>query len=205
MRETGVKTSKYDGVIFDMDGTLLESSIDFDGLRDVLGISLKRGIIEQIDEMSPDRRAWAHAKLLEFELCGARAAMLNDGAEELINTLLARRVPMALLTRNTRQSFDIVAARFEIMKKFDLVMCREDGLIKPEPDGIIAACKQMDITPARTLCVGDFEFDLIAARAAGAVGVLLTTHPHWRNYADKADRIIHSLRDFWTIFDSQDF
>jgi phosphoglycolate phosphatase-like HAD superfamily hydrolase len=52
--------------------------------------------------------------------------------------------------------------------------------------------------------VGDFEFDMLAARAAGAVGVLLTTHPHWQSYADKADYIIHNLRDFWTIFDSQD-
>ncbi|HNX27009.1 MAG TPA: HAD family hydrolase [Phycisphaerae bacterium] len=204
MLETGVKTSKYDGVIFDMDGTLVESSLDFDVLRRELEMSPGRGILEQINEMPPSRQSTAHSKLLEFELAGARNAILNDGAEEILNELLSRRIPIALLTRNTRQSFEIVSKKFPIMKNFDIVMCREDGVIKPEPDGIILACRKMGIVPQKTLCVGDFEFDMLAARAAGAIGVLLTTHPNWKNYADKADYIINDLPALLNIFDSRD-
>ena len=48
--------------------------------------------------------------------------------------LARRRMPTALLTRNTRRSVDGVCRKLNL--KFDIVVTREDGPYKPAPDPI---------------------------------------------------------------------
>ncbi|MCJ7686574.1 MAG: HAD-IA family hydrolase, partial [Desulfobacteraceae bacterium] len=57
---------------------------------------------------------------------------------------------------------------------FDTIVTREVSLPKPHPDGVIKAAGQMKLSPEELLVVGDFRFDVIAAKRAGAMAVLLT-------------------------------
>ena len=180
----------FDGVIFDMDGTLIEPLIDFAQVRRELGIPEGEGILEALDAMPPHRADAKHRRLLAHELAAARAARLQPGASQTLERIGRAGLKTALLTRNAGEAMQVVIDRFGLV--FDLAWSRENGPIKPEPDGVLRACRELGIAPGRTACVGDFRYDIVAANAAGAVSVLYapTETP---DFADLADEVISDL------------
>lgn len=189
-----------EAIIFDMDGTLIEQRIDFADIRAQLGIAPQDGLLEAIAAMPPHDAETANAYLLECELSAARTAVLQPGAEEILAYCRSCALPTALLTRNTRQAVEIVHARFPALS-FDHVRTREDGVIKPEPDGILATCERLGVSPGKTCCVGDFEFDIIAANAAGCRSVLYLPAGSPPPWADAADDVIRSLSALKSILE----
>jgi len=155
-----------------MDGTLVEPPLDFPTIRARLQIPAGAGILEAIQAMPPDARAEARQILLEHELAAAGKAQLMPGALQTLAAIRQAGLKTALLTRNAAAAMSIVIQRLGL--KFDLAWSREQGPIKPEPDGVRRACQALGLAAARTLCVGDFEYDIVAANAAGAVSVLLS-------------------------------
>lgn len=192
-------TRPFDALILDMDGTLIESTLDFDAIRAALGIAPGMGTLEAIERMAPDRREWAMAKLLEFELASVRAASLHEGAAELTADARRAGIATALLTRNAAEAMALVLARFPQLE-FDVAWSREQGPIKPEPDGIVRACRRMGVEPARAMCVGDFRYDLVAANAAGAVSVLYAPGGA-ADFADLADHVVSRFDELRAILE----
>jgi len=183
-------TRPFQLVIFDMDGTLIAQMLDFQDIRRHLGIAPDEGILEAIENMSPERRREAEAWLVQTELQAAEKARLMPGATETLASIRAANIKVALLTRNTRESMQIVIEKCGL--RFDLTWSREDGPIKPEPDSVLKACAQLGAAPEQTACVGDFQYDIVAANAAGAVSILIT--PDQRpQFADTADHVITKL------------
>ena len=187
---------RFDAVIFDMDGTLVESLLDFRAIRAELGIDPGDGIIEAIERMPPDRSRWASRTLLARELAGARNARLIPGAVETTNAVMRAGLKSALLTRNAQQAMELALSTFSL--RFDLAWSREHGPIKPEPDGVMSACQDLNVKPERTVCVGDFRYDIQAANAAGAVSVLLARNGR-PDFADDADHVIGALQELLDI------
>jgi len=165
----------YQGVVFDMDGTLIEPLLDFARLRSELGIPPKMGVLEALDAMDQAEAAPRRRVLLEHELLAARTAELHPGAVETLDAIGAAGLKTALLTRSAAEAMAVVIERFGL--RFDLAWSRENGPIKPEPDGILRACRKLGIAPAATACVGDFSYDMVAANSAGAVSILLARGP----------------------------
>ncbi|MDP6544515.1 MAG: HAD family hydrolase [Phycisphaerae bacterium] len=182
----------FELVIFDMDGTLIEQMLDFEGIRKHLGIRPNEGILEGIANMPPDRRTQAEHWLVRTEHLIAQNARLMPGAIETLAAIRNANIQTALLTRNTRASMQTVLEKFDL--RFDLAWSREDGPIKPEPDSVLKACETLGVAPGQTACIGDFEYDIVAANAAGAVSILLV--PDSRPpFADTADRVIIKLSE----------
>jgi HAD superfamily hydrolase (TIGR01509 family) len=189
---------RFDGVIFDMDGTLIEPLLDFRKIRADLGVPADAGILETLDAMPPEAAGPLRRRLMARELAAARKAKLNPGAAELLADVRRAALKTALLTRNSAEAMGIVLERFGL--EFDLAWSREDGPIKPEPDGVLRACRELGIAPGRCACVGDFRYDLLAANAAGAVSVLLT--PRERpDFAHLADHVISKLAQLADILE----
>jgi HAD superfamily hydrolase (TIGR01509 family) len=131
--------------------------------------------------------------LIERELSAARRAKLMPNAAETLRAARRAGLKTALLTRNARKAMELVLKRFKSLR-FDLAWSREQGPIKPEPDGILRACRALGVEPGNTACVGDFRYDIIAAKSAGAVSILLA--PGKRpDFADEADYVIRDLKD----------
>ncbi len=187
---------RFDGIIFDMDGTLIESLLDFAAIRRHLGISDDTGIIEGIDAMPPDKRTAAADWLLEQEMTAVQNATLLPGVHDLLAACRKAGLKTALLTRNARQVMETVIEKFRLT--FDLAWSREKGPIKPEPDGVLRACRDMGIKPQRTVCVGDFKYDIIAANAAGATSILLARRDR-PDFADDADYVVADLAELYEI------
>ena len=190
--------SRYQGVIFDMDGTLVEPLLDFAAIRSELGIRPEEGILEAIEAMEPRRRDDARRRLLAHEMSAAAAAQPLAGAAETVERIRTAGLATALLTRNTLPAMEMVVERLGV--QFDLAWSRENGPIKPEPDGVLRACRTLGIEPKRTVCVGDFHYDIIAANAAGAVSVLLVDGER-PAFADEADHVIGDLAELLEILE----
>jgi HAD superfamily hydrolase (TIGR01509 family) len=192
-------TRAYDGVIFDMDGTLIESNIDFAGIRIALGIPEEEGILEWIDARPDDEgRRHAHRYLLERELAAVRGARLMPGADRLCRAVEQSDLRSALLTRNAGEAMSLALERFPDLR-FDLCWSREQGPIKPEPDGVLRACRRLGIAPQRALCVGDFYYDLVAAESAGADFALLATGEKAPDWAGRACYVLARLDELIEI------
>jgi HAD superfamily hydrolase (TIGR01509 family) len=191
-----VRARRFDGVFFDMDGTLIEPLLDFAAIRAELGIASNDGLIEAIAGMPQPQAHWCSRRLLEHELGAARRANLMPGAMEVLRTVAQAGLKAALLTRNAQEAMEIVLRRFSL--RFNLAWSRQMGPIKPQPDAVLRACRELKIAPARTVCVGDFVHDITAAKAAGAVSVLLI-HAARPAFADQADHVITKLPELLGI------
>jgi HAD superfamily hydrolase (TIGR01509 family) len=189
---------RFDGVIFDMDGTLIEPLLDFQRIRSDLGVPADAGILETLDAMPPDVARPLRQRLTAHELAAAREARLTPQAGEVLAEIRRAGLKTALLTRNAAEAMGIVLERFGL--EFDLAWSREDGPIKPEPDGVLRACRELHVAPARCACVGDFRYDLLAANAAGAVSILLARGDR-PDFAHLADHVISELAELAGILE----
>jgi len=189
---------KVNAVIFDLDGTLTKPLLDFDGIRSEMGLSPESGdILTAIQAMDPIRRQQAHAILARHEQNAAQHSRLNDGVPELLSELRRRNLPIGLLTRNTRENTLHVAQQHNLC--FDAIIGRQDGPVKPDAYGVLELCRRFNSIPAETLVVGDFLHDLQSARNAGAIAVLMKTHPKAEQYQEHADYCISHMRQLLNL------
>ena len=89
-----------------------------------------------------------------------------------LDALATRGLTRAVLTRNSRATTLPMLARLGL--QFDPVVCREDAPPKPDPAAIWQICEAWGIQPSECVLVGDFRFDIEAARRAGAYAVLFS-------------------------------
>lgn len=158
------------GVIFDLDGTLLDSRLDFDRMRDDLGFP-SGPILEQIDALDcPQQQQRAMEIVHRHEIRGAELATWMPGAEAMLAQLRSKSVPTGIVTRNSRPVMNHVLETLPL--QVDATVTRDESLPKPHPDGLLQLADLWSIEPMELVYVGDYRFDLEAAAAAGMASVL---------------------------------
>jgi HAD superfamily hydrolase (TIGR01509 family) len=160
------------GVIFDLDGTLVDSRLDFDRMRREMGLSGSLPLLEAIEQLPPTdaQRCWTI--LAEHEQRGAQRATPMEGVPAFLQTLAGRGLNRAVFTRNSRAQTLATLARLAL--GFDPVICREDGPVKPHPGAIWKICETWGLRPNECVMIGDYRFDIEAGRRAGTHTVLFT-------------------------------
>ncbi|MGH8558920.1 MAG: HAD family hydrolase [Methylococcales bacterium] len=160
------------GFIFDLDGTLVDSGLDFDAMRREMGLPEKSSILEEIERMNAARAKRCMRILDRHELDGARRAMPIPGAMDFIRHLDSLGLKRALVTRNSRSMAELSLRHCAL--RFDLLIAREDGPAKPDPWAITKICEVWNLDPAHLVMLGDFRFDIEAGNAAGVHTVYFT-------------------------------
>lgn len=183
-------------VIFDLDGTLTEPALDFDAIRAEIG-GVTGPILEAMARMTPSERTRAEAILVDHERVAAERAALHDGAVEVLPALRGHGLRTAILTRNTRATVDRILERFDLA--VDAVRTREDGAIKPSAEPVLSICNELRADPRRSWMVGDYLFDILSGKAAGAKTVLMMGAGPKPPFADQADFTIQRLRELLPI------
>ena len=158
-------------VLFDMDGTLTEPMLDFPLIKQEMGIG-GRPILEALAEMPPAERAAAEAVLLRHEERAAAHCRLNPGCHAVLDWLRARGVLTALITRNSPLSVNTVVRRHRL--PLETLITRDDGPFKPDPHPLRLACRKLGVTEAQAWMVGDGQYDIEAATAAGMKSVWIS-------------------------------
>jgi len=190
-------------VIFDLDGTITQPFFDFDAIREEMGLDKNSGPVwEAMAEMTPAQRERAEEILDFHEQRAVTESKLNSGVKETLQALRARGVSVGILTRNRRSNALAVAEKHGL--KFDAVVDREDGPVKPDAFGVLRMCQQFGVEPQETLVVGDYLFDLLCARAAGAIAVLLANHNRAEEFAEHADITIDRLDRILQIIEDKE-
>lgn len=191
-------------VFFDFDGTLtLPGALDFHAIRTDMGCPADRAILEYIDTLpDPAARNRAISHLQTHEIAAARDAVPNEGAVEIIRWLDERRLPVGIITRNSRASVDRALANFpqDVSATFAMIITRDDKVAtKPSGEGLAWAAKTLRVAAGQILMVGDYVFDIQAGHDAGCRTVLLDTFraPHLQSVA--CDHRIAKLLELKTI------
>jgi HAD superfamily hydrolase (TIGR01509 family) len=191
------------GVLFDFDGTLTEpGALDFPAIKEEMGCPPEETILEYLEIQPAGRRAELMKILIQKEEEAAEASRPNGGAEKCVLELKKRNFLLGILTRNSLASVKKSLKKFSgvSIKDFAAVITRDNSLPKPHPDGVHQAAVKMGLPPSQLLMVGDFRFDIIAGREAGAITVLLATKG--RSVMEPGDPAPHYLiENLEEIFD----
>ncbi|KAA6232694.1 HAD family hydrolase [Chlorobium phaeovibrioides] len=188
-------------VIFDMDGTLLDTLEDIattlntvlaahgypvhsieacrylvgSGMRELIRKALPKG------EATPERTETLRGELLEAY--GKHWNVLShpyEGIADLLDGLEKRGIPKAILS-NKADHFTKLCAEHLLEKwNFDVVMGHHEGIQhKPEPEGALLIAGQLGADPSEILYVGDTGIDMLTATRAGMypAGVLWGFRP----------------------------
>ncbi len=188
----------FKAVIFDLDGTITQPYFDFDAIRQEIGLARDSGpLLERMEKMTPQQRLEAERILYYHENKAVAESQLNPGAEQTLSALRDAGIHVGILTRNERDNAFAVARKHNL--EFDAVIGREDGPVKPDAFGVLQLCRQFGIEPRETLLVGDYLFDLLSAKAAGAEAVLLVNHNQAEEFAEHADFCIKNIGEILEI------
>lgn len=180
---------KVRGVIFDMDGTLLDT---MERIALVMNTVLERhslplhemvkyrrfvgdGIRTLVEKALPEGRrdeatvtqVIAEVKAL-YDGERLKGTPAYPGIPELLAELDRRGIRKAILS-NKEEKFTIAHAEVDLSSfTFDpIVGARPDLPLKPAPDGALLIARQWGVTPDEILLVGDMPADVLTARAAG--------------------------------------
>ncbi len=165
-------------VLFDMDGTIYDSGIDFLAIRERLGLPQNgMPILDQLRTVSAETRARGLELLHSAEAEGAANGQLIPGTIELLAWLRGRGIRCALITNNSRRSVEAVLAKHPL--SFDLILTRDDGAAKPEPDLFLKALERLHVQPSHAVVVGDTHLDALAAHRAGIEEIHLVSLRNW--------------------------
>lgn len=183
------------GIVFDMDGTLLDSGLDFHAMRAEMGLPQNAPILESLKHMSAEDRERCEQILHEHEWAGADRSVPMPGVVEFLKVLDRRNIPRAVLTRNRRDLTLSVLDRLEM--HFEVIHAREDGPAKPDPAVLLGICKKWNLQPAEVAMIGDFHYDIDVGRNAGTRTVLYTGGRDMQHFpwAAEADLQLHDFAE----------
>ena len=175
--------SKYKHVIFDIDGTLIDTEEAIlqslqDTVREMLHKDIKKPELKfalgipgsvTLRKLGITDTARANGRWNEHLLKYKSRIRLFDGIPELLDSLKANGCKLGIVTSKTRHEYTAdFAAPFVLSGYFGTVICVEDtARPKPSPDPLLAYLNASDANAADTLYIGDTLYDSQCAQNAG--------------------------------------
>lgn len=196
MKDTRDWLLLLDAVVFDLDGTLVQLTIDFWQMRtEVYELAARYGVTvdqerrqllalefiadatAELRRRSPQLaaryRAEAHAAIEAIEVEAAQRADLFAGVPELLAWLREQGLKLGVITRNSRLAAKAVLESLEPL--VGVILTRDDvSAVKPDAAHLGQALEVLGVRGERTLMVGDHPMDVVTGKAVGAftAGVL---------------------------------
>ena len=188
---------QFDLIVFDWDGTLMDSTAaivksmqaaakdlslpvpDNKTASYVIGLGLQ----DAMQTLMPDLDPAAYPRMVErykhHYLSQDHELTLFDGVPEMLDQLSADGYFLAVATGKSRVGLNRALHAVGMMSLFDATRCADETFSKPHPAMLQELTRELGQDMKRTLMIGDTTHDLLMASNAGAasVGVYFGAHP----------------------------
>jgi HAD superfamily hydrolase (TIGR01509 family) len=215
------QTMQYPAVLFDLDGTLIDSNyhhvstwsrtlrqagvtIPMWKVHRRIGMSGKSFLKELLREqnltgkLNLESLEKTHDRLFRREIPGLAPL---PGANELLRHLAQQRIRMAIATTGGRAQTKRLLEHLKLPGGTEIVTGDDVAKAKPSPDIFVAAAQKLNVPIQDCIVVGDSVWDLLAAGRKSALGVGVLSGGYgqeeleragaFRVYSDVADMLEH--------------
>ncbi|MFZ4451552.1 HAD family hydrolase [Salibacterium aidingense] len=197
-------------VLFDLDGTLLDSrdmlveaayqtmqrfnytTISHQTILHRFGTNFTDYLSELTAGNEEVRRFFLEKKAMVYP-----ANPLFPKVKEGLQELRDRGIRLGMVTNQERELVDTILKKHGIASLFEVVLAREDvPEAKPSPVPLLHAIQQMDLTPSEVMMAGDTYFDWKAAKNAGSSCVLFQFYDTTAGIEQKKDNLFFDFPQF---------
>ena len=203
-----------EAIIFDMDGTLVDTEpfnteierrqfrlnkivISEENHQKYLGVAsdaMWKEIAEQhnlripVEELIEQNHLESIRYFTEIE-----KIPVMPGLVDLLEKLQDKKYPMAVASSSTPEIIDLILDKTNLKNYFQVIVSAEQaGKSKPEPDVFLLAAEKLGIQPANCLVVEDSENGIKAALAAGMTCVAYQSPDTDPQKQKEADAVIQN-------------
>lgn len=175
-------------VLFDLDGTLIDSAPDLGAAADQMRV--ERGLPSlPLEHYRPMAGAGARGMLnVAFDLdiddprfdtmreeffvnyarCMTQRTIVFDGVAELIEEITLRKMPWGVVTNKSSRFTDPLTRAMPLFASAKAIVSGDTTPhAKPHPEPLLEAARRLGVAPAQCVYVGDDERDVLAGYAAG--------------------------------------
>ena len=219
-KHTSFQSGKIDTVLFDFDGTVMDTTdviigswqhtfMTFEGKErpveeiiktfgEILSHTMKNVLPDIDTEAAIDTYRSYHR-----DNFGDRISVF-EGMTELLAELKRRHYKTGLVTSRLSGTTWEGLHKYDLADYFDVVVsCDDTDKHKPDPTPVNIALERLDSKPENAIMLGDTKFDILCARNAGVLSVLVGWHvamsPEEINGDNGPDYIIEKADDLLAI------
>ncbi|MDR0232472.1 MAG: HAD family hydrolase [Dysgonamonadaceae bacterium] len=187
----------YQAIIFDLDGTLIDSLEDiadamnltlasfgfpthnYDAYRYFVGNGLMNLVRVSVPQSTLENQQLLQlcfeAMIDKYQKCLLNKTRLYSGVKELLDILNSKKLKMAVLSNKADKLTQQICNALLKDWSFNVVMgSTEDFPRKPHPDSALFIAKKLNISPENIIYMGDTNIDIKTANAAGMFPVGVT-------------------------------
>ncbi|MGJ7490410.1 HAD family hydrolase [Variovorax sp. ZT4R33] len=187
---------RFDLIVFDWDGTLYDSTrliarciqaavVDVGGAKPnerdaawVIGLGLAEALARAAPDVPREKYSELGARYRYHYLQHQDDVVLFDGVLPMLDALKARGHLLAVATGKSRRGLNEALAGAPMRHRFDGSRTADETHGKPHPRMLLELMEELDVTPERTLMIGDTTHDLQLAINAGCASVGVSYGAH---------------------------
>ena len=217
-------------VIFDLDGTLIDSKIDFRKMKrrnirlleasgveqgllteEMLNYDIERRAIEDlrtkgVSEEEIQRVFQKVAKIMsEIELEAIEDVKLLDCVVKTLEKLKRLGLKTGIITRSCREYANRILEKFKLERLIDAVAARDDVLKpKPDPEHPRYLMEILGVKPSETVLIGDHPMDALCAKNVGMRFFLIPKrNTNFKAFEEYSHEILWNIRDIVYILEAK--
>ena len=190
-----MKFENIQAVLFDLDGTLIDSAPDLGAAVDQMRVDRgmpslpllhyrpmagagARGMISLAFGFTPEHPEYDAMKeefFRNYEACMTQRTFAFEGVAQMIDELVAAHLPWGVETNKSKRFAEPLTQAMPLFKTAAVVISGDTTpFAKPHPEPLFEAARRLGIEPTACVYVGDDERDIVAGHAAGMKTVAAT-------------------------------
>ena len=213
--------NNYELVIFDWDGTLMDSVArivscmqsaarevelaipNADSVKNIIGLSLPKAVTTLFPDCNEQQAKDVIAQYKHHYVAVDKTPTpLFDDAVHLLSQLRENNKLLAVATGKAREGLERVWQLSDTKHFFHTSRCADEALSKPDPEMITSILSELSVPAEKAIMIGDTSYDLEMALRAGvaSIGVTYGVHDKETLALYKPKAIVNSLSEIQTLF-----